>query len=245
MIVCFPFRYRLAPEHRFPSGLDDCLLVSRELFQNSEHYQVNPSRIILSGDSAGGNLALVVSHLLIQDKYQPYSLCLLYPSLQFLDFTLPSYRTYLKQNILGVLNEDNLVLMISLLTEKKTTITKDILVNSHVAAEDQKNLYPFMNPTKYLSIPHDMNDTRERNENLVKDLKYLISPSMSPLLVSDDQLNQLPPILLFTTEYDILRDEGRTHANHFETCLKFFVCFRFYICFSITVIEQDYLSPPF
>ncbi|CAF1660489.1 unnamed protein product, partial [Adineta ricciae] len=135
-------------------------------------------------------------------------------------FTLPSYRTYLKQNILGVLNEDNLMLMISLLTGKKTTITKDILMNSHVTAEDQKNLYPFMNPTKYLSIPHEMNDTRERNENLVKDLKYLILPSMSPLLVSDDQLSQLPQILLFTTEYDILRDEGFIFASRLRTLNK-------------------------
>ncbi|CAF1660530.1 unnamed protein product [Adineta ricciae] len=110
--------------------------------------------------------------------------------------------------------------MISLLTGKKIAITKDILVNSHVTAEDQKNLYPFMNPTKYLSIPHDMNDTRERNENLVKDLKYLILPSMSPLLVSDDQLSQLPQILLFTTEYDILRDEGFIFASRLRTLNK-------------------------
>lgn len=199
----------MAPEYRFPSGLEDCLSVSRALFENGHNYGINPSRIIMSGDSAGGNLALVVSHLLINDGHNPYLLSLLYPSLQFFDFTLPSYRTYLKENILGVLNENNLVSMVSLLSENEIQVTKDFLFNSHVSIDDKKKLYPFIDPNKYLSITHDFNVTHEGNESLIKDLKYLLSPLMSPLLVSDEQLIKLPTILLFTTEFDILRDEGR------------------------------------
>jgi len=199
----------LAPEHRFPSGLDDCLLVSRELFENGITYQINSNRIMLSGDSAGGNLALVVSQLLIKDGYKPYLLCLLYPSLQFFDFTLPSYRIYLKRNILGILNENNLLSMISLLSPNNIQITKDILFNNHVSIEDKKKFYPFINPKKYLSISNEFNENKQGNESLTKNFKYLISPLMSPLLVSDQQLIQLPIVLLFTTEFDILRDEGR------------------------------------
>jgi len=212
----------LAPEHRFPSGLEDCLSVSKELFKNGKIYQINSNRIILSGDSAGGNLALVVSHLLIKDGYKPYFICLLYPSLQFFDFTLPSYRKYLKRNILGVINENNLLSMISLLSKNNIQISKDILFNSHVSFEDKKQLYPFINPNKYLSISHNLNENnKQENESLIKNLKYLISPLMSPLLVSDQQLNQLPIILLFTTEFDILRDEGR--FNLFQLFQLFFV----------------------
>ncbi|CAF2600291.1 unnamed protein product [Rotaria sp. Silwood2] len=172
--ILIAVEYRLAPEHRFPSGLEDCLSVSRELFKNGKNYQINSNRIIMSGDSAGGNLALVVSHSLINDGYKPYLLSLLYPSLQFFDFTLPSYRMYLKQNILGVLNENNLLSMVSLL----------------------------------------------RNEDLINDLKFLLSPLMSPLLVSDQQLIQLPKILLFTTEFYILRDEGFIFASRLNSLNK-------------------------
>jgi arylacetamide deacetylase len=199
----------LAPEHRFPSGLEDCLSVTRELFTNGNAYEINSNRIILSGDSAGGNLALVVSQLLIKDGYQPYFICLLYPSLQFFDFTLPSYRLYLKRNILGILNEDNLVSMLALLNQNEVQITKDILLNSHVSIEDKNKLYPFINPNKYLSISHEFNESKQQNESLIKNFKYLISPLMSPLLVSDQELSQLPLILLFTTEFDIVRDEGK------------------------------------
>lgn len=146
---------------------------------------------------------------MIREGYKPYLLCLLYPSLQFLDFTLPSYRIYLEKNVLGVLNEDNLILMLSLLNGKETTVTNEILSNSHVTAADQTKLYPLMDPKKYLSLPHELSDGHRGNDVLVKSLQHVISPLLSPLLVPDEELLQLPHVLLFTTEFDILRDEGK------------------------------------
>jgi len=52
--------YRLAPEHPFPAGLEDCRAVWDALLQMG--YQ--PRQIALLGDSAGGNLCLALTHLL-------------------------------------------------------------------------------------------------------------------------------------------------------------------------------------
>ena len=243
---CLSFRYRLAPEHRFPSALNDCLSVSRELITNGMNYQINPERIILSGDSAGGNLALSVTQSLIQEGHKPYLLCLLYPSLQFFDFTLPSYRTYLKRNILGVLNEDNLVSMFSLLSDNDVHVTKDILFNSHTSSEDKRKLYSYIDPNKYLSIAHELIESPRRNESLIKNLKYLISPSMSPLLVPDQLLSLLPPVLLFTTEFDILRDEGTCRLSDVthQRAIEIFRFIRIHLRCSATIIEERHLPPP-
>lgn len=51
------FEYRLAPEHPFPAALDDALAAYRALRERG----LPASRIVLAGDSAGGNLALVTA----------------------------------------------------------------------------------------------------------------------------------------------------------------------------------------
>ncbi|CAF4592217.1 unnamed protein product, partial [Rotaria magnacalcarata] len=81
--------YRRVPEHYFPAALDDCTSITYELFKNADKYRIDVNRITLAGDSAGGNLALVITQSLIQDGYSPRTACLIYPALQFFDFTLP------------------------------------------------------------------------------------------------------------------------------------------------------------
>lgn len=53
--------YRLAPEHPFPQGLDDCYAAARELFVRPKSFGFDLGRVTVIGDSAGGNLAAAVS----------------------------------------------------------------------------------------------------------------------------------------------------------------------------------------
>ena len=83
--------YRLAPEHPFPAGCEDCLAAYRSLL---EKYKAN--RIALLGESAGGNLVL---SLLLQIREaglpMPAGTFALSPTVQY-DRELPSYRDNLK-----------------------------------------------------------------------------------------------------------------------------------------------------
>lgn len=59
--------YRMAPEHKFPAAADDSYAAAKWVVKNGPSIQVDPQRVAVGGDSAGGNLAAVVS-LMARDK---------------------------------------------------------------------------------------------------------------------------------------------------------------------------------
>ncbi len=64
-VVVVSVDYRLAPEHKFPAGLEDCLASTEWVMSHAG--ELGTSRVFVAGDSAGGTMAAVVA-LLLRDK---------------------------------------------------------------------------------------------------------------------------------------------------------------------------------
>jgi acetyl esterase len=85
--------YRLAPEHKFPAGIEDCLHATRWAAAHAIELGANPMRIAVAGDSAGANMAAVTA-LRVRDE-GGLTLCgqlLLYPVTDYHTPGTPSYE---------------------------------------------------------------------------------------------------------------------------------------------------------
>jgi acetyl esterase len=84
--------YRLAPEHRYPAAAEDCWAATKWVAENAAALDVDPKRIAIGGDSAGGNLTAVVALLARDRRGPPLRFQLLIYPVTDADFTRASYR---------------------------------------------------------------------------------------------------------------------------------------------------------
>ncbi|NWS96122.1 AAAD deacetylase, partial [Mionectes macconnelli] len=216
--VVVSVNYRLAPEHPFPVPFEDVYSVTKFFLQSSvlSQYRVDPTRVCVAGDSAGGNLAAAVAQQLLEDtevKTKLKAQILLYPALQALDLDLPSYRDNYNKPILSK------SLMVRFWSEYFTSdpsLREAMASNRHVPAESG-HLFQFVNWSQLLpagmKAGHVYAGPTYGSTALARRYPGFLDPRASPLLASDAQLSQLPLTYLLTCEHDVLRDDGVMYAR--------------------------------
>ena len=81
-VLVIAIDYRLAPEHPFPAAYEDCRAVWRAIQAGQGPHAINRQRLVVMGDSAGGNLAAALCLGLRDDGApQPRAQVLIYPGL--------------------------------------------------------------------------------------------------------------------------------------------------------------------
>ncbi|XP_013910823.1 PREDICTED: arylacetamide deacetylase [Thamnophis sirtalis] len=210
--------YRLAPKYRFPVAFEDVYSVSKYFLQSSilEKYNVDPSRIGIAGDSAGGGLAAAVTQQLLDDpdvrtKFKIQAL--LYPGLQSIDLELPSYQD--NKNI-PILSKTLVIRFLSEYITSDESFSKALETNQHVPAEFN-HLFKFVNWSKWLperfKKGHIYTDPSHRNSKTGHKYPDLLDPRSGPLLVEDIKLQGLPLTYIMTCQYDVLRDDGIMYVS--------------------------------
>lgn len=171
---------------------------------------------ILSGDSAGGNLAAVVSLALADDKDFNQRIKfqgLLYPALQSFDFRLPSHETC-SHVVPDILSARRMVEFWLYYLQGHVRNVEKVLKNQHTTDSLRHSRYAdFVNPD-YLPVGY----RAERSPNAPPDralwaelTMFLTDKIANPLMA--DSLEDLPPAFILTCEYDVLRDEGFLYAR--------------------------------
>ncbi|XP_061457427.1 arylacetamide deacetylase-like 3 [Rhineura floridana] len=209
--VVVSVEYRLAPEHKYPAQLNDCLAATAHFLESAEDYGVDSSQVIVAGDSAGGNLAASVCQSLVSraDLARVRAQILIYPALQAIDFNLPSYQ---QNRAVPILFRERAAFYFLQYLNGEASLLEDILQGSHVPV-NLKLQY-----RKWLSADNIPNEFKTRgyqptvpvscDDEVHEVLKTLNSPECSPLLIEDAIVCLLPETCIVTCEYDVLRDDG-------------------------------------
>jgi acetyl esterase len=155
--LVFNVDYGLAPENPFPGPLEECIEVTHWIVAHAAALGGDPSRVALSGQSAGGNLAAAVAMQVVEKGVFPLAgQVLSYPALDATQ-SLPSHQ----ENAIGYI-----------LTAKEMSFYWQAY---HQGCVDRK------------------------------------MPALSPLFA--ENLEKLPPTMVITSEFDVLRDEGEAFAR--------------------------------
>jgi acetyl esterase len=91
-LIVISVDYRLAPEHKFPAAVDDAIAATTWIAGHAKQLGIDAARLMVGGDSAGGNLAAVVA-ISARDSNGPAisAQVLIYPATDFA-MTHPSHR---------------------------------------------------------------------------------------------------------------------------------------------------------
>jgi len=92
--------YRLAPDAKFPAAADDAYAAFTWAVAEAPRLGVDPARISVGGDSAGGNLAAVVAQRASRDRQPPASQVLIYPAVDRAKNDYPSLALFAENFLL-------------------------------------------------------------------------------------------------------------------------------------------------
>lgn len=155
-VTLLSVEYRLAPEHPFPAAAEDAIAISEWALANGAQFGGDAARMIVAGDSAGGNLAAVAAQAMAAQETGFAGQALFYPVVDAVN-TYPSVAKYSSGPVL-----------------------------TGAAHKWFGELY--------------VTDEAQRSD-----------PRLSP--IERHSLAGLPPAIVATAEYDVLRDEGVRYAE--------------------------------
>lgn len=148
-----------SPENQYPLAIEEAYETIKYISENNKSFNLDSSKLVVAGDSVGGNMATVLAMLVKERGGPKISYQVLFYPVTDANFETESYKQF----------------------SKGYWLSKDAMKwfwNAYLPDEEERKKY-----------------------------------TVSPLQASLEQLQGLPPVLIITNEYDVLRDEGEAYAH--------------------------------
>ncbi|XP_055471053.1 arylacetamide deacetylase-like 4 family member 1, partial [Psammomys obesus] len=211
--------YRKLPAYPHPVAIQDCIAASTHFLKDPKAYGVDPSRVVLCGDSMGGTIVAVILQTFLgrPDLPQIRAQILIYPVLQLVNLQLPSHlqnhnvpfitRNLLLNCIYRYLNIDS-SWRDALLTG--TFIPPDIWMKYKKFVGSDNIPERFRKNIQQPEFPGPF------NKAAYLEVKHFLDVEISPLVADDEVIAQLPEALLVSMNRDIFRDDTLLYKKRLE-----------------------------
>ncbi|KAF5913932.1 arylacetamide deacetylase-like 3 [Diceros bicornis minor] len=210
--------YRRVPHHKYPVLVRDCIAATIHFLRSLKMYSVDPARVVVCGDSAGGAAAAIVCQKLVDSPYLPKirAQILIYAALQSLDFQTPSYQQNKNVPLLTLSFAFRCWCgYLDISPSWKSTVMKGAHLPAEVWEKYRKWIGVENIPERFkrgcqLMPREPVNEDAYLETNITLDLMN------SPLLAEDEVVSRLPEACIVSCEHDILRDHSLLYKKRLE-----------------------------
>ena len=220
MFLKFFSSYRLAPEHPFPAGFDDCYKVTEYVLANTAEFGIDPKRVMIGGASAGGNLTAAVGTKLRDEGLSKKIRAQLVnvPVTQAHDFETSSYRGGRNDILLSQPAMVEMWAKYALGNNYKDAL-QSMIQNRHVPQEKRNEFAKLCGNSPLLSRTVKSPTDNSAWKRLQPALE---NPYCAPLVAKD--LTGIAPSIVVIGEQDVLRDDALMYAERLQQSgVKIFV----------------------
>ncbi|XP_021088238.1 arylacetamide deacetylase-like 4 [Mesocricetus auratus] len=211
--------YRKLPYHTHPHLFYDCVNASIHFLKSLNAYGVDPSRLVICGESIGAAAAAAVTQTLVgrADLPKIRAQVLVYPVLQTFYFQLPSH---LQNANVPFLTKDFMMTCICKYLNIDPSWKEAMLTGACMPPSAwrkyEKWLSPDNIPKMFRSEYQQPQSPAPFNEAAYLETKHTMNADISPLLADDKIIAQVPEAFLVTLQWDIIRDDGLLYKKRLE-----------------------------
>ncbi|XP_048208035.1 arylacetamide deacetylase-like 4 [Perognathus longimembris pacificus] len=210
--------YRKLPDCHYPTCVQDCLNATIHFLKTLKIYGVDPSRVVVSGDSSGGYIVALVTQALVgrTDLPKLRAQILIYPVVQFINLQLPSFQQ--NKNVQHFLTR-----AISWYFQYfridpcwEDALLTGASIPANIWEKYKKWLSSDNLPERFRHKDYKPEFLAPFNEAAYLETRHLFEADYVPLLADDQVIAQVPEAFLVTSEWDIFRDDGLLYKKRLE-----------------------------
>ncbi|XP_059112252.1 arylacetamide deacetylase-like 4 isoform X1 [Peromyscus eremicus] len=211
--------YRKLPDYHHPVIFKDCLNATIQFLKSLETYGVDPSRVVLCGESIGGWAVATVIQVLVSSPSLPQvrAQVLITPIIQAINLCLPSHQQ--NKNV-PFLTRDMMIMALCKYLAIDLSWKDAISTGAIVPLDKWKKYRKWLSsdniPRRFWSQDPQPEFLGCFNEAAYLETNHIFDIEVSPILADDKTIAQLPEVFLVSCENDILRDDALLYKKRFE-----------------------------